>query len=206
MNKKVWGLILALCLIVPVSLSAEVLDFSIGATAQYKMPADSVGDSTDDLLDVDNYRFGAEARVKFLLIEAADTALIGPTADGVEVTNLMTAGLSLDLMNLVRLGVGLGPEFTMFIDDSGNVTTPDGDGEGGTEPFNFADVFMKSNCTYKVNADILLGGLTLSANYTVPSVGFNIDNIVTNGFDVNDLAPQDFDKGRFGISVLISLI
>jgi hypothetical protein len=205
MNKKVWGLILALCLIVPVSLSAEVLDFSVGVTAQYKMAADVAQDSsTEDLLNVDNYRFGAEARVKFLLIEAADTALIGPTAEGVEVTNLMTAGLSLDLMNLVRLGVGLGPEFTMFIDDSGNVTTPNG--EGGTDPFNFADVFMKSNCTYKVNADILLGGLTLSANYTVPSVGFNIDNIVENGFDVNDLAPQDFDNGRFGISVLISLI
>ncbi len=203
MNKKVWGLILALCLIVPVSLSAEVLDFSIGATAQYKMTADNVsGSSTDDLINPENYRFGAEARVKFLLIEAADTALIGPTANGVEVSNLMTAGLSLDLMNLVRLGVGLGPEFTMFIDDSGNVTAD----EAGLEPFDFADVFMKSNCTYKVNADILLGGLTLSANYTVPSVGFNIDNIVENGFDVNDLAPQDFENGRFGISVLISLI
>ncbi|MGD1815615.1 MAG: hypothetical protein ACPKNR_01150 [Pleomorphochaeta sp.] len=203
MNKKVWGLILALCLIVPVSLSAEVLDFSIGATAQYKMNAASVGgSSTDDLINPENYRFGAEARVKFLLIEAADTALIGPTSNGVEVSNLMTAGLSLDLMNLVRLGVGLGPEFTMFIDDSGNVTAD----EAGLEPFDFADVFMKSNCTYKVNADILLGGLTLSANYTVPSVGFNIDNIVTNGFDVNDLAPQDFENGRFGISVLISLI
>ncbi len=203
MNKKVWGLILALCLIVPVSLSAEVLDFSIGATAQYKMTADSVpGSSTDDLLNPENYRFGVDARVKFLLVEAADMALIGPTANGVEVSNLMTAGLSLDLMNLVRLGVGLGPEFTMFIDDSGNVTAD----EAGLEPFDFVDVFMKSNCTYKVNADILLGGLTLSANYTVPSVGFNIDNIVTNGFDVNDLAPQDFENGRFGISVLISLI
>ncbi len=203
MNKKVWGLILALCLIVPVSLSAEVLDFSIGATAQYKMTADSVpGSSTDDLLNPENYRFGVDARVKFLLVEAADMALIGPTANGIEVSNLMTAGLSLDLMNLVRLGVGLGPEFTMFIDDSGNVTAD----EAGLEPFDFVDVFMKSNCTYKVNADILLGGLTLSANYTVPSVGFNIDNIVTNGFDVNDLAPQDFENGRFGISVLISLI
>ncbi len=201
MNKKIWVLALAICLLVPVTMSAEVLDFSIGGTAQYKVDAGNAGASTaEDLMNIDNYSFGAEARVKFLILEASDIALIGPAVDGWEVSNLMTAGLSLDLLNLVRLGVGLGPEFYANFKSDGSVV------DASDDPFVFTDIFMKSNCTYKANVDLLLGGITLSANYTIPSKGFNLDNIVNNGFNADDLLPEDFEDGRFGVSVLISLI
>lgn len=201
MNKKIWVLALAICLLVPVTMSAEVLDFSIGGTAQYKVDAGSVGASTaEDLMNIDNYSFGAEARVKFLILEASDIALIGPAVDGWEVSNLMTAGLSLDLLNLVRVGVGLGPEFYVNFKDDGKPYDVNGD------EFVFTDIFMKSNCTYKANVDLLLGGITLSANYTIPSKGFNLDNIVSGTFTTDDLLPENFEDGRFGVSVLISLI
>ncbi len=201
MNKKFLGLVLVLCLIVPVGLSAEVLDFSIGGTAQYQMSAESsTSSTTDDIFNVENYKFGAEARVKFLLVEASDIALIGPTETGYQVSNLMTAGVSLDLLNLVRLGVGLGPEFVVNFNDDSSVTDVNGD------DFVFSDIFMTSNCTYKANVDFLLGGLTVSANYTVPSQGFNIQNIVDGNFTSDDLAPVDLADGRFGVAVLISLI
>ena len=201
MNKKFWVLVLAICVLLPITLSAEVVDLSIGGTAQYGVAAGNVGDEVgEQLVDLENYRFGAEARVKLLILEATDIALFGPTDDGWEVSNLMTVGLSFDLLNLVRLGVALGPEFIVNFNDDATITDTDGD------EFDFADIFMKANCTYKVNADILLGGITLSANYTVPSKGFNIQNIVDGGFTADSLSPEAFEDGRFGISVLISLI
>jgi len=201
MNKKLWVLVAAICLLLPVSLSAEVLDFSIGATAQYNIPASDVSGSTaEELTNLDNYGFGAEARVKFLMLEVSDMAIVGPDGNGWTVSNLMTAGLSFDLFNLVRVGLGLGPEFIINIDENGNATDVDDD------PFNFGTIFMQSNCTYKANVDFLLGGITLSANYTIPSQGFNIKNIVENGFDVSYLTPESLEDGRFGVSVLISLI
>lgn len=201
MNKKFLGLVLVLCLIAPVTLSAEILDLSIGGTAQYQMDAATVGSgTTDDIFNVENYKFGAEGRVKFLVLEASDIALVGPTATGWQVSNLMTAGVSLDLLNLVRVGVGLGPEFVINFNDDGTIEDALGD------EFVFTDIFMQSNCTYKANVDFLLGGLTISANYTVPSKGFNIQNIVDNGFNADDLLPEDLADGRFGVAVLISLI
>lgn len=202
MNKKFWVLVLAICVLLPITLSAEVVDLSIGGTAQYGVAAGNVGDEVgEQLVDLENYRFGAEARVKLLILEASDIALFGPTDDGWEVSNLMTVGLSFDLLNLVRLGVALGPEFIVNFNDDGKIYQED-----GVTLFDFADIFMKANCTYKVNADILLGGITLSANYTVPSKGFNIQNIVDGGFTADSLSPEAFEDGRFGISVLISLI
>ncbi|MGD1823136.1 MAG: hypothetical protein ACPKM0_10305 [Pleomorphochaeta sp.] len=202
MNRKILGLLIALCLIVPVSLSAEALDLSIGGTAQYQFSADdTVSGSEEDFFDIENYKFGAEARVKLLLVEASDIALVGTTDDGgVQISNLMTAGVSFDLLNLVRVGVGLGPKFEVNFNDDGTVTDAWGD------EFVFTDIFMKSNCTYKANVDFLLGGLTLSANYTVDSQGFNINNIVNDEFTMEDLAPADWGQGQFGIAVLISLI
>jgi hypothetical protein len=198
MNKKLWVLVAAICLLLPVSLSAEVLDFSIGGTAQYNYDASQ--SSSDDFFNAENYSFGAEARVKFLIVEASDLALVGPTSDGWQVTNLMTAGLSFDLLNLVRLGVGLGPEFEINVSDDGVVTDANGDA------FEFASIFMDANCTYKANVDFLLGGITLSANYTIPSKGFNIQNIVDGNFSTEDLLPEGSEYGRVGVSVLISLI
>ncbi len=203
MKKKVLGLILALCVIVPVSLSAEVLDFSIGGTAQYQLDAGSVqGSNEDDLFNVDNYKFGAEARLKFLLVEASAMSIVGPNsaADGYEADTLMTAGVSLDLLNLIRIGVGLGPQYTVDFKNNGDIL----DASGAT--FDFGKVFMEANCTYKANVDFLLGGLTLSANYTVPSIGFNIQNIVEGTFNVDDLGVSNFEDGMLGVSVLISLI
>ena len=201
MNKKIWVLVAAICLLLPVTLSAEVLDFSIGATAQYQVDAEDVSSSTgEDLINPDNYSFGAEARIKFLMLEVSDMALVGPDDDGWQVSNLMTAGLSFDLLNLVRVGVGLGPEFLINIDENGSATDVNGDA------FNFGTIFMTSNCTYKANVDFLLGGITLSANYTIPSQGFNIQNIVDHGWDFGYLAFDDPDEGKFGVSVLISLI
>lgn len=205
MKKKILGLFLALCVIVPVSLSAEVLDFSIGATAQYQLDAGTAtsgSQNQDDFFDIENYKFGGEARLKFLLVEASTMAIVGPNSDddGYEVDTLMSAGVSFDLLNLIRVGVGLGPKYTIDFKDNGNIYDENGD------VFDFGKVFMESNCTYKANVDFMLGGLTLSANYTVPSVGFNIQNIVDNTFDVDDLGVADFDSGMLGVSVLISLI
>lgn len=202
MSKKIGILLAIFCLVIPMGLTAKVLDFNIGATTQYKLKADdAVEIDIDDLLDIENYSFGAEAKVKFLFLEVSDIALIGSDGDdGFNVSNLMTAGLSFDFLNLIRVGVGLGPEFEINFKSNGDILD-----DAGNPFIKFTDIFMRANGTYKANVDFLLGGLTLSANYTVPSQGFNIQNIVKNGFNVADLAPKDFKDGRFGVSVLISL-
>lgn len=201
MSKKIGILLAIFCLVIPMGLTAKVLDFNIGATAQYKLKADDAGEiDTEYLLDIENYSFGAEAKVKFLFVEVADTALIGSDgSDGWKVSNLMTAGISFDFLNLIRVGVGLGPEFEINFKSDGKILDDAGD------PFKFTDIFMRAKGTYRANVDFLLGGITLSANYTVPSAGFSIQKIVDKNFVVNDLLPDDFKDGRFGVSVLISL-
>ncbi|MBK5201037.1 MAG: hypothetical protein JJE21_05825 [Spirochaetaceae bacterium] len=201
MNKKILGMALAIGLMIPMTLSARAFDFNIGATAQFQKDVNSVDFDSSDFIDINNYSFGAETRLNFLLFEVADTALLGTVehigssrGSGVSFQNNLAAGIYKDILNnSLRIGLLAGPEFEMMINDTG-VYNADG------SSFNFVDIFMKSNFTYKAHADILIGtGLTLSASYTLPT-SFNLDQ----GNYIN-LMPvySDWENGRIGISLLL---
>lgn len=197
MNKRLLALAVAVCVLAPMTLSARAFDFNMGVTAQYQKDVISEDVEADDILDLDNYRFGAEARFNFLLLEISDTALLGSTEfngiDAIEFTNHIAAGIYSDVADVVRLGIGAGPEFEMKVSKDG-VYNGDGD------EFEFLDIIMESNFTYKAHVDFLLGkALTLSATYTLPTE-FNL-----NDASLEKLIPgsDDWKNGRVGISLLL---
>jgi hypothetical protein len=207
MNKKILGLALAIGLIIPTALSARAFDFNIGATAQFQNNVSADDFDASDLTDIDNYSFGAEARFNFLLLEIANTALIGTepastqtglgTSDFFTFENNLAAGIYTDVLDTVRLGLLAGPEFKVYVNDSGAYSK---DSNGVYQNFVFTDIFMESNFAYKAHADILLGkALTLSASYTLPT-SFNL-----NDGDFSKLAPSsdDWENGKVAISLLL---
>jgi len=199
MNKKLLSLVCAICLFAPVAVSARAFDFNIGATAQFQNDVTTDSFDAEDLTDPDNYRFGAETRLNFLLFEVADTAVFGSstvsngTVESIEFTNHLAAGIYKDIFGVLRVGLLAGPEFEMNISEVG-VTDENGDA------FEFFDIFMKSNFTYKAHVDVLLSqSLTLSASYTLPTE-FSLEDS-----DYTKLIPGDSDwsDGRVGISLLL---
>lgn len=200
MNKKFLSIALAIGLIIPMSLSARAFDFNIGATAQFQKDVTSTDFEASDLINIDNYSFGAETRFNFLLLEIANTALLGTASEIGSLGNVVTfqnnlaAGVYKDIFNdTLRIGLLAGPEFEIMISKDG---VYNGDGAA----FQFHDIFMKSNFTYKAHADILIGkSLTLSASYTLPTA-FNL-----NDGDFSKLIPSsdNFTQGRVGISLLL---
>lgn len=199
MNKKLLSLVCAICLFAPVAVSARAFDFNIGATAQFQNDVTTDSFDAEDLTDPNNYRFGAETRLNFLLFEVADTAVFGSstvsngTVESIEFTNHLAAGIYKDIFGVLRVGLLAGPEFEMNITDDG---VTDGNGDA----FEFTDIFMKSNFTYKAHVDVLLSqSLTLSASYTLPTE-FNLEDS-----DYTKLIPGDSDwsDGKVGISLLL---
>lgn len=195
MKKKFLLALLAICLVSPIALSAKAFDFNVGATAQYQNIIQP-GETPDwgDLADIDNYRFGAEVRMNFLLVEVVNTTLVGAykNATDFNLRNHLAAGIYFDLLDVLRLGVDVGPEISMNFNGSGMT-----DDAGNT--INFLDALKKANCNYKAHGDILIGdGLTLSLSYTLPTK-FNIETL-----DWTALLPQgnDWAQGRYGVSLL----
>jgi len=202
MKKRVLGLIIALCIILPISISAKALDLNVGTTVQYKIDAGLIQDNNEDQENITNYDFGTEARFKFLFLEATYSSLFtSKTASSLELDNLLTAGISFDLLNLIRLGVGFGPQYSVYFDGNGKALTS----STGTT-FDYETALLESPCMYKVHVDLLLGKLAISANYTVPTTNLTLSKFGTENFDIGDFTPANLDNGKFGVSALISFI
>ncbi len=202
MRKRVLGIIFVLFIILPISISAKALDLNLGTTAQYKIDAGLIQDNNEDQENITNYDFGTEARLKFLFLEATASSLFTTkTSSSVEFSNLLTAGVSFDLLNLIRIGIGFGPQYSIYFDSTGSALT-----SSTGSIFDFETAFLDSPCMYKAHVDLLLGKLAISANYTVPTTNLTLSKFGTEDFDFGDFTPVNLDNGKFGVSALISFI
>jgi hypothetical protein len=204
MKKTLLVLVVAL-LLVPAGLFASLFNFSLGATAQYTdaFDASQVEEfDWEELANIENYGFGADVRLKVLFAEVGVSALysqgevLGETY--YELSGLVTGGISLDLLGLVRVGLGMGPRVNALFDDNGNGYVWSGDDLITTDT-DFAALFMDAPMTYRATADVKLGNILVGLNYTVDSHGFTFNNM-----DTLLLAP-DLENGRIGASVLFTL-
>ncbi|HCU30043.1 MAG TPA: hypothetical protein DIC57_05265 [Sphaerochaeta sp.] len=201
---------LVVCVLLPAALSAAIVDLSLGATAQYNKNLEAIKTDLDNedfwpgLGDFKNYTIGADVRIKLLIAEVDVVGTFANTTrDGVdytEISALTTAGISMDLLGLARLGFGLGPRFRVLIDDAGKAQVIASDNSTVNTWENFGDAFVKSPVAYRATVDFNLGGLMLGLNYT-------LDTLYTfeNAQDVNKLFEADLDDGKFGVSLLFSL-
>ncbi|HAF86429.1 MAG TPA: hypothetical protein DCG32_08750 [Sphaerochaeta sp.] len=211
MKKRFLVLLIVVCVLLPATLSAALVDLSIGATARYDKSFAEVQTSIDDetygdeLAKIENYAFGADVRVKLLLAEVDLVGMFGnKTISGVDYTTisvLTSAGISLDILNIARLGFGMGPRFNVMIDPDGNTVIEDSSGTGVDSMDRFSEAFINSPVAYRATADFKLGNMMVGLNYTVDTAyTFN------NAADVQNLFDAPLDSGKVGVSFLFSLI
>ena len=170
-------LIVLLILLLPAAVFAQV---QIGATALYNFPYfEDAGPSEIDLSD---FTFGADARVRLFIFQASALALFTPGyTDALNndvpgnIDLILDGGLSLDVL-LFRLGLGVGPSLRVNL--------------GGTDPYGIG-------LNVKATADVMLGSFAIGLTYLSQ---FELDSS-----DATQLLDQDYTKGLLGLSVLFSL-
>ncbi len=210
MKKRFLVALIVVCVLLPATLSAAMVGLSIGATAQYNKSFAEIQTSidnnnlSDELAKIENYAFGADVRLKLLLAEVDlvgmfGTKTVGPK-DYTQISVLTSVGISLDILNVARVGFGMGPRFNVLIDDSGNAVIEDSTGNGVDSLDGFGDAFINSPVAYRATVDFNLGGMMLGLNYTVDTA-----YTFKNAEKVQDLFDAP-DSGKVGVSFLFSLI
>lgn len=199
MKKKIVIVLIAFVMLVPSFAFAQLFDISLGANAQFGQSVLSdEGSWTGDwseIGNIDNWSFGGDMRLKVLIFEVDALGSYSKVGGSDMISGLLTGGLSFDLLNVIRLGVGMGPNVTWNISDGKFVI-------GGTEEVGdiegFGDAFMQSPMTYRATADFLLGSIMLGVNYQIPT------EFTFNDPQVEALIPSDWSRGRMGVSLLYS--
>ncbi|MCK9286347.1 MAG: hypothetical protein PHU24_05025 [Sphaerochaetaceae bacterium] len=206
MKKRLVLVVLALALVPTVAFSG-VFDFGVGATAQFTNNFDVSNTGSFDWAQLgkfENYGFGADIRTRLLFAEIDIVGLYSqaphPTTQETlhSISGLVTGGISLDLLGLLRIGVGLGPRIYALIDSDGNTSVWNQNGSLDATT-NFGEAFMKAPMTYRATVDFKLGNILLGVNYTVDSDGFTFEDMNTA-----KLAPK-FAEGKLGASVVFVL-
>jgi len=140
-------LILAVLVILPVAVFAE---WGIGAAAFYKSPV-LLGQPVDiSNLNVDQFTFGGDLRLKLSWFQA-EALVLYSAGDVDSLSAYLDAGLALDIA-ILRLSLGAGPIFT----------------------YNFGESSpMQAGLNGKVGADIKLGPISFGLSYIM---ALNFDN------------------------------
>jgi hypothetical protein len=180
---------------------AGFLSFGFGVNALNEIYAGS--EETDPLSDIETYRFGAETRLRLLFIEASVSALYG--ADLVNeiayIDGCATVGLSMNFLNLIKLGLGVGPYFGAKEQDNGWVMLY-GDPENQSIATDVQQVFEYSTLHYRAHADMRLGNLSVGLTYQVPTDGYTITS--DEFLSTLRLLPV-WEKAKYGASVMFWL-
>lgn len=199
--KKIVMIGLVILLLVPVGLSAGIFDFSVGVMAQNKLAWDATeGEFDADMFtNFENYAFGADIRTRILFAEVGIAALYEEIGSNPAFSGVITGGVSLDLLGLLRVGLGLGPRVTAVFPSDAD---PQFYIDGAYVDSNFGDAFMQSDLTWRATVDLKLGNVLVGLNYMVDSDGFTLEDA-----DFDKLMPtaDGFKAGRVGASVLFTL-
>ena len=155
------------------------------------------------MADPKNYTYGADIRTRVLFAEIGVMAMYdqleneGETID--TLTGLVTGGISLDLLGLVRVGLGLGPRVSADFGDEVIFYNSEGQVLDAT---NYSEALMESDLTWRATVDLKLGNVLVGLNYTIDSNGFTIDNS-----DFTKLLPgeEQWNSGRIGVSALFTI-
>jgi len=179
------AILILMILIIPAALFADV---RVGPTAYYNFPLlqdEQYHPPELEGVDLSDFTFGADFRVKLFIFNLQATALFTPGASAGTFTLPASAdlyldgGLAFDLA-ILRLGVGVGPNFTFFFGDADTISNP-----------------TSMGMNLKATADLLLGPVSLGLSY-----------LTQLDFDAKDPATflsADKTQGLFGIAFMFKL-
>lgn len=199
MKKKI--LLLALVALLAASSVFAGQLFQIGLAAQYQnvlsdvLSAEEGGEvETAGLLDIENYKFGADVRVNLLFLNVSGLGLVQTEKDGDNTVwnfdTSLTAGFTLGL-GPVRATVGVGPNM-MFGINGGEFSVD------GQPVENFMEVAKASPLVYRGDLSINLGSFGIGASYMLNS------ETSLGEFDFAKLLP-DWSAGKVSIALLFNL-
>jgi len=149
MTKRI-VLVLALCLI-PLFAFA---DLGLGAAAFFNSPVLIGQDVDEEGLWAGGFTFGGDLRFKLSLLQLEALGLVTFADEATSLDLYTDVGLALDLLRILRLSLGVGPNFSYAFGDAVSDTTMFG--------FNI-----------KANADLKLGRLSVGLSYIT---GLTIDD------------------------------
>ena len=140
-------LILSILVVIPIAVFA---DWGVGGAAFYKSPV-MVGQAVDATgVNVDQFSFGGDVRLKLGWFQAEGLLLY--SAGSVSSLNLyLDSGVALDL-TILRLSLGAGPNFTNNFSSSPPT---------------------QAGLNFKAGADLMLGPISVGLSYIM---ALNIDN------------------------------
>ncbi len=184
------GFLILLMLLISTALFAEA---RIGATAFYNFPLiqdDELDLPEYDQLQVSDFTFGADFRLKLSLLQGSAMALVTPgsiTGGGNDSSLQVPAnadifldgGVALDV-SMLRLGLGAGPNFTYYLGDSESVEN-----------------VTSTGVHLKATADVMLGSLSVGMSY-LAQFDMNLSQI-------GNIINADKSQGLFGVSALLKL-
>lgn len=188
MHKKFF--IILLVLVLPATAFAQL---QIGPTAYYNFPLLTEGGEVDvpELrgVDIADFTFGADARLKLAIFQISGLTLFTPGF--VDEANLLflppsidlflDAGLAFDIFFL-RLGLGIGPNFSFFL----------GESELISEPVSFGT-------NLRATVDVVLGGISVGLSYLM-QFDFDLADV-----DPGTILDADKTQGLFGLAFLFQL-
>lgn len=184
--KKLGIIILILALACTSVFASHV--FQIGATGRFG------GDITkiDDYKNIDNYDFGADARLNFGFFGVATNVLFGKKGDNTVLNTIITANLRADL-NVVDLAFGVGYALPIEFGSEGVIV----DGQPASQTF---DVLKNSQLLARAAVGVNIGALGLSVDYKIP---FQTLVDYFKGDDLKNV--ESFKQGKIAFSVLVNL-
>lgn len=202
MKNKILFLMMAILMILPVSVFAiDLIGFRVGPTAMLNALINpELPEDVFDNLGIDDFSFGVDARFNLAVFEVNAIALVDPLLNesdelvGALVNANIGAGVSIALLDMVKLGFFAGPALSFKIGSDGILS-------GDDVPLGENDLFA-SNLFLRAAVDVMLGSISVGATYIVDT-NTNLNKMFTSGFEPSEL----FDKviGRAGVSVLFEV-
>lgn len=195
------------------TLGAKAFDLSLGGLASYNVDAESIFDDTSGLTDIDNWNFGGGVDMKLFFVDLGldawyngrTTASYSYTYEGQtydylaedlhEFSVLMTAGVSFDFWDMLRVGVGLGPRIrVLYNDDTEEPLLYQEDAEKYCE-YSWDSAWKHALLSWRLSAELMFNHFGIGVLYVVDSE-----------HDLSDISFQDifttnWESGRFGVRV-----
>ena len=200
-------LILLVCFVVTPVFANQFFSVSTGASISYSQDVTSLESLKAFEFNKNNFAIGLELRsnLSFIQLDAVGEISV-LDSDTLKLAGILSAGCSVELFDVVKLGLTVGPRIAYIYSNQVNkANTEEETGEEEATISNgkdFVEAIKEGPINIRLMLDIYAGPvITVGFAYTIPTE-FSINN-----GDWEALLPSSssFEKGKFSLSLLMKL-